>query len=143
MTLHNSQFFSTLSTLPCEKWELSLAVVLDWNNGPRSGVCSLCRPAVEFVFDAVGEIHNPDGLDLIQFELRALRHGDVKRIQECLYDLGPVRHPVWVPIWRFTSAARRLAAEAVIEDVLLKKSEPLAYVWSADMVGFSRLQASH
>ena len=61
-----------LGSLPCQKWQTRQAIVLDWYDGPRQGLCALDKPGGEFVFEILDERVNEQGLDDRLFRLRAL-----------------------------------------------------------------------
>ena len=89
----------TLTAIPVDAWTTRQAIVLDWHDGPRQGVCSLSHPAAEFVFEQIDERHNPEGMDDRLFRLRHVPEGTVARALEVLGDLGGPDHCVWVPVW--------------------------------------------
>ena len=42
-----------LTAVPVSGWRTRQAVVFDWYDGPREGVCALAEPACEFYFNCL------------------------------------------------------------------------------------------
>src|SRR5207248_66436 len=94
-----------LAAAPVARWRTRRAVVLDWYDGPREGVCALAEPACEFYFELLDERPTADDLDDRLFRLSALPPGSVAALLACLAGQGEPAGPVWVPVWRFADAA--------------------------------------
>jgi len=86
---------------PADQWIVEQVVVLDWHDGPRHGFCALAQPHVEFIFDLVDELHNPDGLDMRVFRLKEIPCGSVRQVVTELQPLGGPCKPIWAPVWKF------------------------------------------
>src|SRR5436309_5096298 len=98
-------FETKLLSPPVEKCKTRLAIIFDWYDGPRTGLCCLEVPEVEFSFELLDERTNEDGADDRLFRLSELPAGSVAQALVVLGDLGHPTGPVWVPIWRFPSDA--------------------------------------
>src|SRR5438876_4645618 len=90
-----------LGSLPVDQWVTKQAVVFDWFDGPREGVCSLARPGGEFYFELLDERPNAEDLDDRLFRLSELAPGSVTEVLTATRELGQPTGPVWVPMWRF------------------------------------------
>ncbi len=55
-----------------ECWEVEQLIVLDWYDGPRSGVCRMRSPRVDLLFEVADERATPDDLDDRLFRLALL-----------------------------------------------------------------------
>src|SRR5690348_12671619 len=114
-------FESTLTSVPVEAWQTKQAVVFDWYDGPRAGICRLERPAVEFAFDLLDERFNEESLDDRLFRLSELPTGSVDTALTILRQLGQPTGPVWTPIWRFPDPAACAAAEQHLRTIEMRK----------------------
>ena len=46
---------SQLVSIPPEQWKTRQAVIFDWYDGPREGICALEHPCLEFSFKLLAE----------------------------------------------------------------------------------------
>src|SRR5205085_2859450 len=97
-------FEKQLRSVPPAEWVARRAIILDWYDGPRHGVCSLAHPVLEFAFELLDERPNPDDLDDRFFRLKEMKEGSVDAITTLLAELGAPETAIWVPVWRFPSA---------------------------------------
>ncbi len=109
-----------LSSTKTEHWVARQAVVFDWYDGPRHGVCALAAPECEFVFDLLAERIDPAGLDDRLFRLRALPLGSIQRVLSVVssFGIGTPNSTVWVPVWQFQSEADKKSADCQIDEIL-------------------------
>jgi hypothetical protein len=105
------EFAKHLQAVPVCSWKTRQAIIFDWYDGPREGVCALVRPDVEFLFTLLEERRNDDDLDDRLFRLQEIPAGSVAGMGAALTDLGVPAGPVWVPLWRFPDDAARERAE--------------------------------
>ena len=106
-----------LMSLPPEQWQTRQAIVFDWFDGAREGLCALTRPAVEFRFQLVEERATEDDLDDRFFRVSELPAGSVDEVLGVLRGLGSPTGPVWVPLWRFSSELERQSSEQHIGEI--------------------------
>src|SRR5436309_2373273 len=92
-----------LTAVPVSGWRTRQAVVFDWYDGPREGVCALAEPACEFYFELLAEHPTPDDLDDRLFRISELPSGSVDELLAALGDLGPPAPQLWSPVWRFSA----------------------------------------
>lgn len=111
-----------LQSIPVKAWKTKRAVVLDWYDGPREGLCELAQPSCGFyfkMFGAAADIHQPGNLFRIsEIDLDLFRAVDahLQAWQESTTN-------VWVPIWTFTDHHQRMTIEMGITN-LIKTSRP-------------------
>ena len=70
------------------------AIVLDWKEGPRSGVCALSKPRGEFFFHLFAEPLEGDFLPTRLFAVSELPGGAVAQIERLLHALGHAAGPL-------------------------------------------------
>jgi hypothetical protein len=125
-----------LLSVAVKNWRTQHAVVFDWHDGPKQGVCSLATPECEFVFDLVAERFNPDGLDDKLFRLREVPKGTIAKILSLVSSLGPQAIPVWAPVWSFANASERTSADNAIDEILNSSRHTSILIRTQDMVTF-------
>ena len=125
-----------LLTVAVENWTTQQAIVFDWHDGPRQGVCSLATPECEFVFDLVAERFNPDGLDDKLFRVREIPKGTIAKILPLVSSLGPPAIPVWVPVWSFANTSDRTSADNAIDEILNSSRHTSVFIRTQDVVTF-------
>jgi hypothetical protein len=129
-------FETQLLSLPVDRWKTGLAIIFDWYDGPRAGLCRLEAPGVEFAFELLDERTNEDTADDRLFRLSVLPAGSVAEALAVLRDLGHPTGPFWVPIWRFPSEADRLKAEQRLERIEGSRRPTSVVIFTHDMVEF-------
>jgi hypothetical protein len=127
------------------QWVTRQAIILDWNAGPRTGVCALSQPRCEFFFHLFAEPLEGDLLAIRLFAVSELRAGVVAQIEALLYTLGRPVGPLWVPVWKFSDESMRREIEGCL-DALLVAARPTALLaatgdwlhfdgcWNADRI---------
>ncbi len=125
-----------LKSWPQSVWTTGQAIILDWYDGPRAGICALAEPAAEFAFELLDERPTDDGLDDRLFRISALPPGTVDRTLAALHELGGPRGPVWTPVWRFASEEARQRAEGHLETVTAQKRPTSLVIHTRDMQNF-------
>ena len=125
-----------LLSLPVEQWTTRQALVFDWYDGPRAGVCWLDAPAVEFAFDLLDERRNEDAADDRLFRLNELPEGSVAEILSILQPLGQPAGPLWSPVWRFSDHDALQKAEEQLRQVMSRSRPTTVVVYTHDMVEF-------
>ncbi len=125
-----------LASVPVDQWQTKQAVVLDWHDGPREGICSLQQPGGEFFFELLDERPNEDDQDDRLFRLLEIPAGSVAATVAILRDLGMSTTPVWAPIWRFANPKQQQAAEDHLQ-TLRARARPMSLViCTRDVVHF-------
>ena len=128
---------AALVNTPCNLWRTRQAIVLDWNDGPREGLCALSNPGCEFHFELHTEKHAAADLDDRLYLISFLKTGSVDRVLEALNQLGEPTRPVWTPIWRFDPSRGRINAEKVLDGIVKSKRPTGLIVRSNDMQHFT------
>jgi len=106
-----------LLATPPTNWRTARAIVFDWHDGPRQGLCRLESPPVEFAFRLLAERPSADDLDDRLFRIEELPVGSVERAESALKQLSQPTGPVWVPVWRFDSEQAGKEAEAALQAI--------------------------
>ena len=125
-----------LSSLPPKHWQVAQVVILDWYDGPRTGLCKMAKPQCTFHFALLDERLLPDDLDDRVFRLSEASEGTMEQMLSILGAMGPPKTPVWVPIWSFDSESHRLEAEQKLESVLASLVSTALIVQTPDMIHF-------
>ena len=94
------------------------AIVFDWYDGPRHGVCAMETPQCEFVFDLISERFNPKGMDDRLLRLRQLPFGSLQDVMSAVSALGSPTFSVWIPVWSFETEEERQSADRKIASIL-------------------------
>jgi hypothetical protein len=126
-----------LDSTSISEWRTRQAIVFDWCDGPRQGICALAHPPCEFLFEIVDEKSNADGLDDRLFRLSELPIGSIDNALEALSVIRP-KSPsrVWAPIWKFPDAMTQQQAEETLEKITAARQETSAVISSSDMLKF-------
>ena len=103
-----------LQSSPPVNWHTRKAIIFDWYDGPREGVCALASPKAEFLFELLDERFNSDDLDDRVFRVKELPEGSVDSIWASLADLGPPDKGVWSPVWKFSSDSQQKHADRLV-----------------------------
>jgi hypothetical protein len=130
------QLEKLLAAVPAGQWETKQAIVFDWYDGPRSGICRLANLEGEFLFELLEERLNPEGLDDRLFRLREVPLGTMEKTLAVLGELGHPENAVWVPIWKFADPMNQQRAEQFLEEVEAKARLLPVVVASRDLKHF-------
>jgi hypothetical protein len=125
-----------LLATPTERWKPGQAIVFDWYDGPRAGICRLTTPPVEFHFRLLAERPTVDDLDDRLLLLSEIPGGSVQRTLAALRDLGGPTAAVWVPVWRFPTDAARQEAERLLGELEQGRRETSLILHTRDMIDF-------
>jgi hypothetical protein len=125
-----------LASLPVEQWQTRQAIIWDWFDGPREGVCALRRPHAAFWFELLDERPTADDLDYRMFRVSEIAPDQVDAIQTLLPELGHAAGPVWVPVWQFATDAARQRAEVFIHTVQAHARPTATVIATRDMAHF-------
>ncbi len=112
----------------CDHLSFDKILVLDYYDGPRSGVahCSAC--VSEYRFDLLdGDIDDATGEDVRIFRLALLPRAAWDELVAVCPDHERARWPIWVPLWRFESDVQRRAADEAVHRVLAEAG-PMEFV---------------
>ncbi|MEZ6195880.1 MAG: hypothetical protein R3F20_09135 [Planctomycetota bacterium] len=112
------------------------AIIFDWYDGPRAGVCALETPEREFWFELVAERENQDDLEDRIFRLFDLPSGSVDGLLQQLGDLKQTSGRVWVPIWRHPSPAVLQRLSRAVESVRRRATATGDFLFTRDMIHF-------
>lgn len=132
-----TQLESTLLSLPPEQWQVKQAIVLDWHDGPRMGICEMLQPNCSFRFDILAERSLADDLNDCLFTLSETPHGIMKELLAILAELGSPETPIWVPRWSFESEEIKQEIEQKIDDLLTGLKRTNIIVRTSDMFHFT------
>ncbi len=108
-------------------------LALGWYDGPTEGVAQCGSCPATYRFEMLDE--EPDweeGEDVRIFKLAPLPDNSLDRIVSSLCRHEAPRWPIWVPTWRFESAAEQNAADDEIGAVLATAGDPDRVVASSD-----------
>jgi hypothetical protein len=86
-----------LSSLPPKHWQVAQVVILDWYDGPRTGLCKMAKPQCTFHFALLDERLLPDDLDDRVFRLSEASEDTMEQVLFILGALGPRRVPSGFP----------------------------------------------
>lgn len=106
---------SLLNVAPMS-WKVGQVIVLDWYDGPRSGLCRLTEPRVDLLFELLDERQTEDGLDDRLFSLSILAEGTFTAVLSSLAFAGTPPQPVWVPRWQSSNQADLEGANAAVQN---------------------------
>jgi hypothetical protein len=121
---------------PASEWEAEQVIVLDWYDGPRSGVCRLEHPAIQVSFDLLDERPTDDDLDDRLYYLRSLPGRSVEQLAAALTACcGAVQIPIWVPQWP-TKPSDRASLDQLVDDLLSRGQDMDVVVLSRDFQTF-------
>jgi hypothetical protein len=70
-------------------------VILDWDDGPRTGFCTMAQPPCTFHFALLAKRLLPDDLDGRVFRLSEASEGTMEQVLFILGGLGPPKTPLW------------------------------------------------
>lgn len=129
-------FDKSLCSTKVQDWCTHLAIVFDWQNGPKHGICQLAHPKCEFVFEMLAARSNPNGLDDRLFLLREMQIGTIDKVVSLLRVLGTPSNPVWIPVWRFPSNDYKQGVDSEIDFLLSKSTETGVVIWTQNMRTF-------
>lgn len=122
-----------LGSTPPALWEIEQAIVFDWYDGPREGVCALSTPRCCFHFQIIAENrHN----DCAHYNLSEMPLDSVEQLMLILAELGPKAKPIWIPLWRFKDQAAQIEAEQAVDRLLALKKPTTLIMATNDMRRF-------
>ena len=125
-------FADALVSCPTTKWVPRQIVVLDWYDGPLSGVAELLEPRSEFYFDLLAERFNPTGLDERIYLLSELPTGSVSSVLAIVSAAEKPINVVWMPMWKFENDSEQRRADDALTAILEKRSMPSCAMYSKD-----------
>src|SRR5437870_892897 len=126
MTSNLGSLERALGSVPPNQWKISKAIIFDWHDGPREGVCELSTPPCCFFFHLFAEEAHLDGVGPL-FTLNEMTLGSVDQLASILTDLGERTGSVWIPIWRFSDQATQTRVEQDV-DRLVATARPTSIV---------------
>lgn len=131
--------YEILFSSPPSEWQTKQIVILDWHDGPRSGLCELAYPPCCFWFQIVAERINyrPSEDALFQIYMAPLTSMD--ELLDKLKDLGPPTTPSWGAIWHFSTEQAEKEADAYIHGLLQHLAMSSLFVQSHDLLSFDNI----
>jgi hypothetical protein len=93
-------------------------------------------PEYEFLFELLGERHNPRGPDDRLFRVNELPQGSVAAVLNAIRSLGSPANSVWVPVWKFGTEEEKIRADQEIDRILNDQKSTGLIIYSRDMVTF-------
>lgn len=117
-------------------WKTGQAVVFDWYDGPREGVCSLKYPEATFFFELLDERATQHDLDDRLLGLSYVPDGTMARVITTLSALGPPTLPLWVPIWDLSDKALLKSMKRDLDVILVSREPAAAVIHTRDMERF-------
>lgn len=123
------------SSIP-RQWVTRQAIVLDWNEGPRNGVCSLAEPGCDFFFHLFAESAEEDLLGIRLYAVSELQAGTVAQIEALLRPLGQPVGPLWIPAWKSVEPAARREIEGRLDALLVAARPTSLLTATADWLHF-------
>jgi hypothetical protein len=129
----------SLRNTPVASWRTGQAIVLDWYDGPREGLCRMEHPAAELTFILLAERATADDLDERLFSLAFLPSGTVANVLRALAFAGAPSAPVWVPLWHSPVSEELARANEVVAAAMQSAVATDLVVATADFVRFEAL----
>jgi hypothetical protein len=120
-------------------WITRQAIVTDWYDGPREGVCALESPKREFWFDLLAERQREDGVDDRLFLLSEVPDGTVDYLIQRLSMLGTPSGRVWAPKWLHPDREALGRLEVELQPPRTEAADPSEVVLTIDMLSFAGL----
>src|SRR4051794_28418733 len=96
-------------------WRVQQAIILGWYDGPIEGLCALGYPQGCFYFTLVAEQRYPGASGQRLFRIEELPFATMDQLLNLLAQLGPIRTPVWIPMWHWSDSGRQQKAEQAME----------------------------
>jgi hypothetical protein len=132
-------FEESLASVPVDQWRTRQAVVFDWYDGPREGICALAHPEVEFFFSLLDERENADDADDRLFRLSEIPQGSVKRAVQSLAEFGVANAAsgtVWCPHWQFPNDDAKRQADQLLRAVAASDKPSPVVILTRDLITF-------
>lgn len=107
----------------------SKIIVLDYYDGPISGVAQCARCDAAYVFQMLDW---DEDQDIRTYSLSPLPSESFARLVQALTALGEPKWPVWVPIWTFPTESIRQTVEREVGTTLQAKGPPTSMISSSD-----------
>lgn len=128
-----------LLTVPPEEWRVRQAIVFEWYDGPRDGLCELESPACAFHFTIIAERWSEGRLDDRLFRLTQIDIGSVARAISILHRAGPPTTPVWAPHGPYEDEDERRRIEDAIEEIVARGVVTEIVCRTKDMIRFTEV----
>jgi hypothetical protein len=125
-----------LKGVPPPEWATEQAIIFDWYDGPREGICALSNPKACFAFRLLAERPTEDDLDDRLFSLSSIPDATVAEVINLLSPLGEPTKPVWVPMWKFPNQSTQDAVEDKLDALLAAQRLTKLIVYTRDMKNF-------
>jgi hypothetical protein len=124
---------------PAQSWRTRQAVILDWHDGPREGLCELETPKCTFYFEIFAERKSGDQFDDRLFRLFELESGSVDRAIAAFHPAHPPTTPVWAPHGPYESEEERQRVEDAIEIIASNRTLTRVLCRTKDMIQFKEV----
>jgi hypothetical protein len=117
-------------------WRVQQAIILGWYDGPLEGLCALSHPQGCFYFTLVAEQRYSEASGQRLFRIDELPLTTMEQFLHLLTPLGPVRTPVWLPLWYWPDRERQQQVEQVMEQLIAQRTVTPLIIETADMEHF-------
>ncbi|MCP4702908.1 MAG: hypothetical protein GY862_39510 [Gammaproteobacteria bacterium] len=134
--MKDNQFHDLCFSYSPRSWQTRQVIIFDWHDGPCEGICELANPHCCFSFNILAERHIKDDINDRLFIINEISLKAVELVIHALTEIGPVKSPIWIPVWKFNSDELRLDAERKIEEILASKKEHSLIISTHDLINF-------
>jgi hypothetical protein len=136
-----TEFERRLLDTPTQQWTTRQAVILEWHDGPREGLCELANPSLTFYFEILAECHLNGQFDDGMFRIYALEDGSVERAINILRAVNPREptKPTWAPYGLIEDEAENQRVMAEIDAIVSNRSSTRIICRTADMILFTEI----
>ena len=129
----------TLMSVSIDQWKVSQVIALDWQDGPREGICVLERPACQLYFDTLAEQWLGSRFGDRLYRLHRLADDALQRTLLAFGVPVPPHSPTWAPHGEYASDAEQTRIETAIEAIVGSAEFVGVAVRSPDMLVFSEI----
>ena len=129
----------TLLGTPPASWQTRQAVVLEWYDGPREGICELAAPECTFYFEILAERWADGRFDDRLFRIYELSKGAVAELVDAFRASGPPTTPIWAPQGSYDDDDARHRVEEVLDKLLSTRVPTRLIIRTLDMQTFSEV----
>jgi hypothetical protein len=128
-----------LQGTPAQRWRTRQAVVLEWHDGPREGLCELETPKCTFYFQILAERKSGDQFDDRLFRVFELESGSVEQAIAAFGTAHPPTSPIWAPHGPYETEEEMKRIEDAIENIISKRALTRIICRTKDMVQFTEV----
>ena len=136
MEEEESTFEEQLLATDPTTWRVQQVIILGWYDGPLEGLCTLSYPQGCFYFTLFAEQRYPQTSGQRLFRIEELPFETMDQVLRLLTELGPIRTPVWIPMWHWSDTGRQQDVERMMERLLAQRTATGLHIQTADMEHF-------